>query len=318
MIVSETGLSEPKEQTAVEGEINNRRIKTLDELTLMDDYMFGVVMSEKANLKPLLEQILGFEIQDLTFVESQRTEKQGYDSRGVRLDLFVKSMDGRIFNVEVQTSEKKSLPKRMRYYQSVLDISVLSPGADYKNLNPATVIFICNYDPYGKSQYLYTFENRCREDPELLFGDGTLKVIANTKGIYGRIGVDLKNTLNYLDSGKVCDEYTRQLDDAVRKIKSSEERRHEYMIMMVRDEEIREEGRAEGREEGRAEGREEGRAEGREEGRAEGRAEGEKVGESRLADLITKLFAAGRGDEVEKAVSDEKFRAGLFTEFNIL
>ena len=177
----------------------------------------------------------------------------------------------------------------MRYYQSVVDISVLSPGADYRNLNPATVIFICNYDPYGKSQHLYTFENRCREDPELLFGDGTLKVIANAKGIYGRIGVDLKNTLNYLDSGKVCDEYTRQLDDAVRKIKSSEERRHEYMIMMVRDEEIR----------------------------AEGRAEGEKVGESRLADLITKLFSAGRGDEVEKAVNDERFRAGLFKEFNI-
>ena len=71
------------------------------------------------------------------------------------------------------------------------------------------------------------------------------------------------------------------------------------MIMMVRDEEIREEGRAEGR------------AEGREEGRVEGRAEGEKVGESRLADLITKLFAAGRGDEVEKAGSDEKFLTSL-------
>ena len=47
---------------------------------------------------------------------------------------------------------------------------------------------------------------------------------------------------------------------------------------------------------------------------AEERAEGE----SRLADLITKLFASGRGDEVERAAKDEDFRTGLFKEFHIL
>ena len=33
-------------------------IKPLEELTLMDDYMFGAVMRNKENLKPLLESIL--------------------------------------------------------------------------------------------------------------------------------------------------------------------------------------------------------------------------------------------------------------------
>ncbi len=51
---------------------------------------------------------------------------------------------------------------------------------------------------------------------------------------------------------------------------------------------------------------------------SEERAEGEKKGESRLADLITKLFASGRGDEVERAAKDEDFRTGLFKEFHIL
>ena len=32
--------------------------KPLEELTLMDDYMFGAVMRDKINLKPLLEYIL--------------------------------------------------------------------------------------------------------------------------------------------------------------------------------------------------------------------------------------------------------------------
>ena len=34
------------------------RIKPLEELTLMDDYMFSAVMRDKVNLKPLLEYIL--------------------------------------------------------------------------------------------------------------------------------------------------------------------------------------------------------------------------------------------------------------------
>ena len=54
------------------------------------------------------------------------------------------------------------------------------------------------------------------------------------------------------------------------------------------------------------------------EGRAEGRAEGEKTGESKLAALITKLFSIGRGSDVERAASDEQYRAELFKELHIL
>ena len=36
--------------------------KTLQELTLKDNFMFGAVMSEEANCKRLLELILGFPI----------------------------------------------------------------------------------------------------------------------------------------------------------------------------------------------------------------------------------------------------------------
>ena len=52
-------------------------------------------------------------------------------------------------------------------------------------------------------------------------------------------------------------------------------------------------------------------------GRKEGEKEGEAKGENRLATLINKLFASGRGDEVQKAASDEAYRAELFKEFQI-
>ena len=47
-------------------------------------------------------------------------------------------------------------------------------------------------------------------------------------------------------------------------------------------------------------------------------ARGEKKGESKLAELMDKLFSVGRLDDAKKAVKDENFRAGLFKEFKIL
>ena len=52
-------------------------IKPLEELTIMDDYMFGVVMCDKKNLKPLLEYILKIKIADIEINERQKTEKEG-------------------------------------------------------------------------------------------------------------------------------------------------------------------------------------------------------------------------------------------------
>ena len=233
-----------------------KRFKDLSELTIMDDYMFGAVMRDERRIKPLIEYVLNIRIRTLRFIEPQRTLKEGYDSKGVRLDLYVEDEDGSVYNVEVQTTDKHNLPRRMRYYQSVIDITVLAPGANYESLRKSFIIFICNYDPFGQARYIYTFENRCREDLSLAFGDDTLKVIVNTKGAVGDISNELRELIRYLDSGDASGTYTRELEEAVNDVKASEERRLEYVNMMIREMEIRAEGRAEGREEGRAEERE--------------------------------------------------------------
>ena len=93
--------------------------------------------------------------------------------------------------MEVQTSDKKNLPRRMRYYQSTIDISILKRGVDYKELKASYVIFICNYDEFGRGRYIYTFENTCREEPGLTFGDDAYKVVVNTKGCRGEVSEEL-------------------------------------------------------------------------------------------------------------------------------
>ena len=145
----------------------------------------------------------------------------------------------------------------------------------------------------GRGRYIYTFENICREEPELTFGDESYKVVVNTKGHKGEIPDELKEALKYLEDGSITGDYSRELDDAVKAVKSNEERRLEYMMLTIRDNEMREEGR--------------------EEGLAEGREEGEDY----FAALIKKLYAAGRGDEVQKAAEDKAYRAELFKEFQL-
>ncbi len=169
--------------------------------------------------------------------------------------MYVTDEQGVVYNVEVQTTSKKHLPKRMRYYQSTIDISILRPGVDYKELRKTFVIFICNYDPFGRNRYVYTFENICREEPDLLFGDETVKVIVNTRGEIGEISEELKEVIRYLNDGTVSGQYSQELDTAVTAVKSNEERRLEYMTLAMHDMEIREEAREEGREEGKDEER---------------------------------------------------------------
>ena len=117
---------------------------------------------------------------------------------------------------------------------------------DYNNLRKSFIIFICGYDSFGKDQYIYTFENVCREVPGLVFGDETYKVVINTKGHLGDVSDELKEIIAYLDHGAVTGAYSREIDDAVKAVKASEEWRMEYMMQFVRDNEMRAEGRAEG------------------------------------------------------------------------
>ena len=76
-------------------------------------------------------------------------------------------------------------------------------------------------------------------------------MIVNTKGTEGEISDELKEVIRYLDDGTVSGNYSRELNAAVNAVKTNEDRRLEYMTMMIHDMEMKEEGRAEGRVEGK-------------------------------------------------------------------
>ena len=208
-------------------------IKPLSEQTLMNNYVFSMVMREPKRIKPLLEHILGKKIRNIRMVEPEKSMKEKFESKGIRLDLYVEDADGVVYDVEVQTTDQKNLPRRMRYYQGMLDITFFPAGADYNQMRKSFVIFICNFDPYGEERYIYTFQNRCDQNYEVLFGDDAVKVVVNTKGTKGDISPELKEAIIYLDREEVTGPYSKELDDAVNELKSNEERGQEYMMLMT-------------------------------------------------------------------------------------
>ena len=205
--------------------------KLIDELTITDDFMFGAVMRDPEKCKPLLEMILGVKINRIEYLEPQKSIAERYESKSIRLDVYVADDVGTVYDVEIQTESKKSLPKRTRYYQGMIDLHILEKGEDYASLKKSFVIFICTFDPFGKNRRVYTFENRCVEDTSIALGDEATKIILNAKGTVGEVSEELRSVLSYMDGSAPDSEYTRALDKAVEEIRSDEKWRREYMVL---------------------------------------------------------------------------------------
>lgn len=64
---------------------------------------------------------------------------------------------------------------------SRMDLNILEKGDNYKDLKRSFIIFVCTFDLFGEGRHIYTFENRCIQNPDLGLGDDTTKIILNTK-----------------------------------------------------------------------------------------------------------------------------------------
>ncbi len=234
-----------------------------EEIGLSNDFIFGKVMSDPELCKELLERILpGIEIDHIEYPELQKPIKEDVDARSVRLDVYVKDGKNTVYDIEMQKVNTRELPKRSRYYQGMMDLQLIDSGQPYKKLNQSYVIFICLEDVFGKNRHIYTFENICREDPEIKLRDGAIKIFLNAKSNLNDVSSELRAFLDYLGGKKSEDEYVQKLEKAVREAKRNRKWRHEYMTLLMRDQENQEIGEERGRREGRLEGRREGQLEG--------------------------------------------------------
>ena len=91
--------------------------------------------------------------------------------------------DKTIYNTESQKRRNTDLVKRSRFYQGVIDSSLLAPGTrSFNLLNDTCIIMITPFDLFGKGKYCYTFRPYCEEDPSVRLEDGAVRIFLNSPG----------------------------------------------------------------------------------------------------------------------------------------
>ena len=277
--------------------------KTLQDLTIKDNFLLGAVMMDAELCRELLELVLGFRIAKVT-VSREKSFVYHPEYKGVRLDIIAADEKNTHYNVEMQVSRKSKPGKRSRYYHSQIDMDLLLSGHDYAELPDAYVIFICDFDPFGRKKYRYTFDMACREDGEVSLEDGSHTVFLSTCGENeDEVPEELVKFLKYVkaelkeSTGDFKDSFVKRIQDAVRNVKASREMEEQFMLL---EELIREE-REDARKQALAEGRELGLSEGRELGLSEGMAQ------ERVAAILEVLAGLGDvPDDIREHLSDVK------------
>lgn len=74
-----------------------------------------------------------------------------------------------------------------------------------------------------KNRYMYTFENACKEDSEVILNDGAKKVFLNADGKNGAVSGELKAFLDYVAGRPSEDIFVKKLKRAVENAKKNRE-----------------------------------------------------------------------------------------------
>ncbi|MBO5474128.1 MAG: Rpn family recombination-promoting nuclease/putative transposase [Lachnospiraceae bacterium] len=234
----------------------NNVVTKLEELNLVDKFLFDETMEDKEAYQALVSIILENEIELLDKPQTEKELRVSPQLRQVRLDVVSMDREKRMYYTEMQKRDTDNLIRRSRYYQAQLDVSLLEPGStDFNLLNDSCFILIAPFDIFGRGLYRYTFEGVCRECPDLKLKDGAVRIFINTRGT---------NPEDF--SGEFLDfmEYITRTTDAVaegshsskiklihnrvRKIKISEKMGGKYMQRWEEMAYARQDGKAEGEE----------------------------------------------------------------------
>jgi len=212
-------------------------------LGIGNDFLFGKVMQDTELCKELLQRILSdLQIDHVEYPELQKNIRSDADAKSVRLDVYVRDGKGTVYDIEMQVTDTKELPKRTRYYQGMIDLQMIDKGELYSKLKPSYIIFISPFDTFGKGRHIYTFENLCKEDKSIALNDGVAKIFLNAVGELDDTSKELRAFLDYVAGKKSDDAFVRKLEKAVQQAKKNREWRHEYMTLLMRDQENIEKG----------------------------------------------------------------------------
>lgn len=214
--------------------------KTLEEMNLLDDFLFGTMLSypdvgEKF-VRILLKTVFGREFKYLSVTAQKVLYGADTGLHGARLDVYIEpeiedsEERATVYDIEPDLkgnlTDKKALPRRVRFYHGKIAARSLNSGADYDTLKNVIVIMITPFDPFGKDHMVYTIKSKCVELPEMEYEDGASTLFLYTKGTKGIPSPALQQLLRYMEetiSKNAVNEDLREIHRLVETVKKDPE-----------------------------------------------------------------------------------------------
>ena len=229
--------------------------KMLRDLNLLNKFLFDQTMDIPEAHEAALQII--FDDDNIKLLPQTQTEKEMRTTpwlRSVRMDVFSIDQNKNVYDTEMQAGYRNDLMKRSRYYQGLIDSSLLEPGVtSFNELTSVYIIIITPFELFGEGKYCYTFRPYCEENKDLLLKDGSTRIFLNTKGKNdAEVGKELIDFLHYIENtdgefaSQTGSERIKKIHACVKQVKSSEEMGVKYMQTWEERIIIRQFGRAEG------------------------------------------------------------------------
>lgn len=246
--------------------------KKLKEMNLLDDFLFGSVVTfpeiGERFVKSILKIIFGREFKQLSVTAQKVFYGADSNLHGGRLDVCVEptaeeEFEGKatVYDIEPDRnnseSGRKALPRRVRFYQGKITMGELHAGEEYDKLKDVFIIMITSYDPFGLGRMMYTIRNQCVEEPEMAYEDGASTVFLYTKGTKGASDDGLRQLLHYMEHStceNAVNDDLRRIHEMVETVKRDPETSIAYLRLQEKLNRSRKEGEKEGRREGEAVG----------------------------------------------------------------
>ncbi|MCQ4635821.1 Rpn family recombination-promoting nuclease/putative transposase [Anaerovorax odorimutans] len=240
--------------------------KELKDLNLLDRFLFAEAMEDPEIVEMVLEILLGKEVVLKHLPQVEKEKRSTLWNRQVKLDIWAMDEDETVYNAEVQKKNTFNLPRRSRFYHSLIDSRLLKKGTiDFNELNDVYVIMIMPFDLFGKGLYQYTFRMECEEIPGLRLEDGAVRIFFNTHGRKPEnMNPELPALLRYFEhttteTAEASSSKTiRKIHEKIQAIKADEEIGVKYMNAWEEKLMERQEGYEAGMKEGRFAGHREG------------------------------------------------------------
>lgn len=161
------------------GRKHEEDLQRLKNFRLLDDDFLTKVFEDIECVELLLRIIL--EKDDLKVIEVHTQHNmKNLQGRSARLDIFAVDSIGTTFNIEIQRSDRGSIPRRARYHSSLIDANVTQPGDEYEKLPESFIIFITENDIMKAGLPLYHV-NRFVEETGNTFGDDAHIIYVNAQ-----------------------------------------------------------------------------------------------------------------------------------------